>query len=82
MPSNAKCSIFRGENFDTPAKRGGATSCGSLMTAPGGGGATGDSEGVGGKDLDVFEALDTLTGRGGAPNSSGTKGRVWLRVAI
>lgn len=64
------------------AKRGGATSCGSLMTAPGGGGATGDSEGVGGKDLDVFEALDTVTGRGGAPNSSGTKGRVWLRVAI
>lgn len=80
---NFEVTIGAGGAKDTNAgKRGGVSSCGTLMTAPGGGGASGDADGVGGKDLDVFEALNTNMGKGGAANTNGSKGRIWIRVAI
>ena len=73
-----------GEYSDTKGKRGLASSFGTLVQAPGGGQAVGDSSGQGGTLSKIFgsDYSDTTTGKGGAVGNAGSSGAVWMRIAI
>nr|DAQ86956.1 MAG TPA: tail protein [Caudoviricetes sp.] len=73
-----------GAYSSSKGKRGGVSSFGTDIEAPGGSPATGSASGTGGTLNNPFgsDYADSATGLGGAIASSGANGAVWLRIAI
>lgn len=63
--------------------QGKGTSFGTLITSPGGSGASGASSGSGGSLTKIFGCIkDRKSGKGGAINTAGSDGVVYIRIAI
>lgn len=72
-----------GSSTTTRGYRGDGSSFGTLVVAPGGAGAVGNTKGNGGSLQNIFGSLtDTTGGAGGAVSSSGSNGVCYLRIAI